>query len=118
MDFAFNSERRIEPTQDFPFEEIYEREEGPPRREVSSLENALPTRLLEWQWADSYSPKKLQGLELRAAVVCWVTLPVLRNIGLTDLTAGLGKNHKQSLGRYVDDFKRHFPLLRHPSMRR
>lgn len=112
---AFNADGRIEPSEEFDYEGIYQREEGV--RAVQTYENALPIRLLRWQWQDSYTPKKVQGLELRAAVVCWATLPALRSVSLTEMAHGLGRRHKQSLGRYVDDFKLHFPALRNPSMR-
>lgn len=67
------------------------------------------TRLVEWIWQDGM--KNVEGLQIRAIIVCWIFLSQLRPLTLTQMAAGFGKR-KQSLGRWVDDFKRSFPRIR------
>jgi len=42
---------------------------------------------------------------IRATILCWVFLEHLRPLTLTDLARASGKK-KQSIGRWVDEFKR------------
>jgi hypothetical protein len=70
--------------------------------------------LLNWVWQDGM--KNPDGLQLRSMVICWVFLKELRPMQLSELARGFGKK-KQSLGRWVDDFKRRFPNIRTPHMR-
>ncbi len=72
------------------------------------------TVLLKWVWQSGM--KNADGIQLRAIIVCWIFLKVLRPLQLTQLAGAFGK-HKQSLGRWVDDFKRCFPRIRIPHMR-
>ncbi len=67
------------------------------------------TRLVEWIWQDGM--KNVEGLQIRASIVCWIFLSQLRPLTLTEMAKGFGKK-KQSLGRWVDDFKRAFPRIR------
>ncbi len=67
------------------------------------------THLVEWIWQDGM--KNVQGLQIRASIVCWIFLTQLRPLTLTQMAAGFGKD-KQSLGRWVDDFKLSFPRIR------
>jgi len=87
--------------------------------EVSAENLEAATRafrqLVQWMWQDGM--KNDEGLKLRAIIVCWVFLEHLRStINLTDLARAFGKK-KQSLGRWVDDFKRVFPNLRNGHMK-
>ena len=70
------------------------------------------TRLMEWLWQDGM--KNSEGLQIRAAILCWVFLSQLRPLTMTQMAAGFGKK-KQSLGRWVDDYKRQpdFPRIAH-----
>jgi hypothetical protein len=67
------------------------------------------TALVEWMWQGGM--KNVDGLQIRASVVCWIFLSQLRPLTLTEMAGGFGKK-KQSLGRWVDDFKRKFPRIR------
>jgi hypothetical protein len=67
------------------------------------------THLVEWVWQDGMN--NVEGLQIRASIVCWIFLPQLRPLTLTQMAQGFGKK-KQSLGRWVDDFKRCFPRIR------
>jgi hypothetical protein len=89
-------------------------EEKPGVRDVEATLKAME-KLLLWLW--QYSPSKTEGLEIRAAIVCWVGLRFLRDKTLEDLANGLGKQHKQSIGRWHDHFKRTFPEIKTSHMR-
>lgn len=67
------------------------------------------TQLLEWIWQRGMKDER--GIAIRAIVCCWVFLAQLRPLTETEIARGFGK-HKQSLGRWVDDFKRRFPKIR------
>jgi hypothetical protein len=130
-DAAHAEDGRIEPACSFDWDGIHEREER-----ALAGQNGLPgdmfhvapqpsdgdlspeaiagackviQRVVEWIWADG--TKNTDGLQNRAAVVCWVFLPLLRPFTMADLAAGFGK-HKQSLGRAVDSFKVALPEIR------
>src|SRR5438128_2717486 len=51
------------------------------------------------------------GLSIRAIIVCWHMLAEIRDQPLTQVALRFGK-HKQSFGRWVDDFKKTFPRWR------
>lgn len=72
------------------------------------------TRLLKWIWQGGM--KQPDGLQIRAMIICWVFLKELRPIELTQLAGAFGKD-KQSLGRWVDNFKMFFPRIRISHMR-
>jgi hypothetical protein len=118
-DQAFNDSSQIEGTVDFPYEEIdgLERDEdGPKTLARTDHEEAfkLFSRLVEWLWQNGM--KNPEGLQLRAIVVCWVFLNHLHPLTLTEMARGFGK-HKQSAGRWVDNFKAAFPHIQNPHMR-
>ncbi len=64
--------------------------------------------LVEWIWQSGM--KNPEGITIRAIIVCWRFVPELGSLTLTEMARGFGKK-KQSLGRWVDDFKRRFPFL-------
>ena len=64
------------------------------------------SRMLEWLC--QMVPKNQSGMEIRATILCWIFLPHLRNLSLTQVAAMIGRD-KQSIGRWHDDFKRVFP---------
>jgi hypothetical protein len=68
------------------------------------------SRMLEWLC--QMVPKNQSGMEIRATILCWIFLPHLRSLSLTQVAAMIGRD-KQSLGRWVDDFKRTFPGVHH-----
>lgn len=69
--------------------------------------------LLQWVFQDG--SKNDDGLAIRAAIVCWIFIPYARRQTMTDLARGLGL-HKQSVGRWHDDFKKKFPSVKTPHM--
>lgn len=74
----------------------------------------LFVRLKSWDFGNGMADP--QGLMIRAAVSSWAVVPLLRPLTLTKLAIGLGLK-KQSLGRWVDHFKRRFPEIRNSHMR-
>lgn len=72
------------------------------------------TRMLKWVWQGGM--KNADGLQIRAMIICWVFLKELRPIELTQLAGAFGKD-KQSLGRWVENFKEYFPRIRIAHMR-
>lgn len=65
--------------------------------------------MLQWIWQDGM--KNVDGVKVRAIIVCWIFLKELRTLSMTDVATGYGL-HKQSLGRWVDQFKRKFKNIR------
>jgi len=70
--------------------------------------------LVAWMWQSGM--KNPEGLNIRATILCWVFLEHLRPLTLTDLARASGKK-KQSIGRWVDEFKRAFPGIRNSHMK-
>jgi hypothetical protein len=70
-------------------------------------------RLLIWIWQNG--TRHPEGVKIRAIVVCWILLKPLRPFSLTHVSKLYGKK-KQSLGRWVDQFKRDFGFIT-PHMR-
>lgn len=70
--------------------------------------------LLQWMWQNGM--KNVDGVKIRAIIVCWIFLKELRPMTLTQLGRGF-KLKKQSLGRWVDAFKRDFPQIKTCHMR-
>jgi hypothetical protein len=70
--------------------------------------------LLKWIWQGGM--KNVDGLQIRAVIVCWVFLKELRPLTETDLARAFGKD-KQSFGRWVENFKEFFPRIRIAHMR-
>jgi hypothetical protein len=70
--------------------------------------------LLDWIWQNGM--RNPNGVKIRAILCCWVFLEQVRPISLTQLAKGYGMK-KQSLGRWVDNFKRDFPQFRIAHMR-
>ncbi len=71
-------------------------------------------KLLKWIWQSGM--KNPDGVKIRSIILCWICLKELRSLSLTDMATGYGLD-KQSLGRWVDDFKRRYPTVRIPHMR-
>ena len=63
-----------------------------------------------WDWVYDAGPKNLDGFVCRSIIACWVFVAPLRAKTMTQIAADFGK-HKQSLGRWVDDFKVRFPEI-------
>lgn len=82
-------------------------------RELAAAEQAF-TQMLAWVWQSGM--KNPEGVKIRAIIVCWVFLKHLRPMTLSELAQGYGMK-KQSLGRWVDQFKTDFPKYRIAHMR-
>jgi hypothetical protein len=82
--------------------------------EARELAVRMMIRLKSWDFQDGLKYK--EGLMIRSAVSAWAVVPDIRLFTLTQLSLGLGLE-KQSLGRWVDRFKRDFPLIRNDHMR-
>ncbi len=109
---------QIEATTDFPYDAI-DQNMAPPLesvREAGANDRGLKMfiRLVEWLWQDG--KRNPEGLLIRAGIVCWIFLPHLHPLTLTQM-AGLFCKHKQSWGRWVDDWKLTFPKIRNPHMK-
>jgi len=109
---------RIEPTIDFDYDAIdrsvfeidWENVSGADLEASSKVFKAM----VGWVWQDGM--RNPEGMNIRSIIVCWVFLDHLRPLTLTELSRAFGKK-KQSLGRWVDDFKRAFPDIRNPHMK-
>jgi hypothetical protein len=71
-------------------------------------------RFTRWVFQDG--KKNADGVKIRAMIVCWIFIPELRSLTETDLAIGFGMK-KQSIGRWVEQWKRDFPHIRSPHMR-
>lgn len=60
------------------------------------------------KWVYQRNSRNFQGIGIRALIVCWVWIPGLHGLTLTQL-AGRFKMAKQSIGRWVVDWKLRFP---------
>jgi len=92
-------------TTDFPFHEL-DCEALDAKEEA--MEMACEAAHRVWEWIYQPACKDLDGFTCRCIVACWVFVPMLRGYSMTDIASRFGK-HKQSLGRWVDDFKLQFP---------
>lgn len=81
--------------------------------ELEAAERAF-THMLNWVWQNGM--KNPEGVKIRAIIVCWVFLKHIRPMTLSELAQGFGMK-KQSLGRWVDQFKADFPKYRIAHMR-
>src|SRR4051812_825066 len=70
--------------------------------------------LLQWIWQNGM--KNVDGLKIRAIIVCWIFLKELRPLTLTQLAVGFGLK-KQSVGRWFDRFKKDHRGIRTCHMR-
>lgn len=61
-----------------------------------------------WAWAWNDACKNWDGFQCRCAVLAWVFHEPLRAYSMTEMAGRIGKK-KQSLGRWVEDFKAQFP---------
>lgn len=100
--------RELALVDDFPMEDVMDRLDGQkPRSSHPEAEGEAIRRIAEWMWQGCAN---LDGFAVRAAVVCWIFHQPLRPYSMTRMAGRLGKK-KQSLGRWVDSFKREFPAV-------
>lgn len=86
------------------------------REEAEEMAVVLLTSVCGWIWQYAAGTKNSKGQLIRSAIVAWVFLPEVQAMTLTELSRSFGK-HKQSFGRWVDDFKVRFPNVRNPNMK-
>jgi hypothetical protein len=72
------------------------------------------TVLLEWVFQNGMNNP--EGLKIRSIIVCWVFLKQLRPLNETEMARGFGMK-KQSLERWVEQFKKCFPTIKMPHFR-
>lgn len=119
---AHEEDGHLVPVQPFDWDTVDEKIFGPkPEIELADftqedVDRALTVlrALLQWIW--QCGMKNTDGVKIRAIVVCWIFLKELRPLTLTQLSRGYGMK-KQSIGRWVDEFKNAFPAIRTPHMR-
>lgn len=70
--------------------------------------------LMQWIWQSG--SKNPDGLKIRAIICCWIFLSELQSLTESQMARGFGLK-KQSLGRWVEHFKRAFPSIKTPHMR-
>lgn len=122
QDAAHGEDGRIVPSEEFNYEVIERNVFGQnPDAELSAftqeeVDRALKVlrMLLEWIWQDGM--KNADGVKIRAIIVCWIFLKELRPMNLTEMARGFDLK-KQSLGRWVDQFKKDFPAVKTCHMR-
>lgn len=91
---------------DFSYDEIDERlGYAPSERDI---EDALECQRRVWRWVYQPPCVDLDGFMCRCIVACWIFVPQLRSQTMTYVAGRFGKK-KQSIGRWVDDFKTEFP---------
>lgn len=71
-------------------------------------------QFMRWVWQDG--KKNPNGVQIRAMIACWIFIPELRPLKETDLAIGWGMK-KQSIDRWVQEWKKDFPKVRSPHMR-
>jgi hypothetical protein len=82
---------------------------------ADDMERAFKLLQAVMRWVHQNGSNNLNGVAIRALIVCWHTLPYLRPLSLTELARGYGLK-KQSVGRWVEEppngFKVKFPTVK------
>lgn len=119
---AHGEDGRVIPTADFDYEAVDTNLFGEnsaadlcelTQEEVDRAIKVLRV-LLQWVWQNGM--KNVDGLKIRSIIMCWIFLKELRPLTLTQLATGFGLK-KQSVGRWVDQFKKDFKRVRISHMR-
>lgn len=66
--------------------------------------------LMRWGYNFKADHLDSNGMLIRFAILAWLFVPELQDSSLSKFARGIGKK-KQSLGRWVIDFKREFPAI-------
>ncbi len=74
---------------------------------ISPTEAACECQRQIWAWVYSPPCEDMDGFTCRSIIACWVFVPQLREYTMTQIAQRFGKK-KQSLGRWVADFKVQF----------
>ncbi len=119
---AYGEDSHLTPYQEFDYEAVDQSfskdvsEFDISKFSQDDIDRTLVVMEVLLKWVAQSGMKRPEGVQHRAVIMCWVFLKMMRPLQLTQLATGYGI-HKQSLGRWVDDFKRHFPRIRIPHMR-
>jgi len=94
----------------FDFDRVYDDLDGPEKDPASPDPMFAASEAVRLLFAWVYQPpcKDQEGFYCRAIIACWIFVPQLRSYTMTEMAGRFGKK-KQSLGRWVEDFKREFP---------
>jgi hypothetical protein len=118
-DFGFNENGERVGIAEFDYDQVeqdlggyFPRKEQFTAKEIDAAVKVID-RVLIWVWQNGM--RNPEGIKIRAIVVCWILLKPLRPFSLTMISQLYGKK-KQSLGRWVDQFKRDFKFIT-PHMR-
>lgn len=107
MDRHFDDSGSTTLTTDFSYAEVDERL-GYPTIEPD-YDAILECQRRVWDWVYQEN-KDLDGFMCRCIVACWIFVPTNRAQTMTYIAGRFGKK-KQSLGRWVDNFKLTFPEI-------
>ena len=101
---AYN-EHGITETVDFCYGEI-----DPPPNPHCDIDIVIELNQRIWAWVYQELSVDLDGLMCRCIIALWIFVPSLRDYNQTQIAARFGKK-KQSLNRWIVDFKREFPEI-------
>src|SRR5690349_4848877 len=106
----FGEDNRLIATTDFDFAEVDRRLGTPDDPQDCDYDRAGAAirKIVRWQWAGGCTNP--EGAICRDTVLAMVFLPEMQAVSATQIAKSLGK-HKQSLGRWMADFKKFFPEL-------
>lgn len=122
MEKAHGEDGRIVPSEEFDYSTVEQNlfgqsaEGDETELTEQDVDRALTVlrMLLQWIWQNGM--KNPDGVKIRAIIVCWIFLKELRPMSLTQMARGFDLK-KQSLGRWVDQFKKDLPRIRISHMR-
>ena len=97
----------FEPYEDFPYDQV-DRDLGFVKEKVED-ERATEALRRFSQWIAQGDLRDWDGVFCRMTNIIWILCPQLSSYSMSKMAKRVGKK-KQSLGRWVDDFKREFPV--------
>jgi hypothetical protein len=95
----------ITQTVDFAYGDI-----DPEVNDQLDIDAVLEMHRRVWQWVYQPPCKDLDGFFCRSIIACWLFVPLLRDCSQTEIAGRFGKK-KQSLNRWLCEFKVEFPEL-------
>src|SRR5689334_14493304 len=107
---AFAEDGSLTPVVNFDFDEVDRNLSG--AKEIdqpnASDEKAIQAVQKIVSWIFQSGKQNDEGYKVRATIAAWRALPQYHHYTETEMAALLGK-HKQSVGRWVTDWKKTFP---------
>ena len=103
----FDDLGQVTETVDFQYAEIDTNCFGNKQTQNDGLEAACECQRQIWAWVYQPPCEDIDGFICRCIVASWIFVPQLRDYTMTEIAGRFGKK-KQSLGRWVADFKRQF----------